>query len=242
MDASVNASRTFGVDGCRAGWIAASWEDLESVYIFQDLRELWGLLSHARLILIDIPIGLPDAVRECDRSAKQCLGTARSRVFFAPPRAAVNAPDYPTANADGRRIRGQGLSKQFWMIGPKVRQADELLRSSSHARGVIRECHPEICFYGLAGGRAVLSKKKTAEGYAERIGLLEQEHSGLAQLVEKHVQRWREKASRDDVVDAFVAAWAAAGPESERRTLPPQPNRDDCGLPIEMVYRLRSAR
>lgn len=237
----LGSARTFGVDGCKAGWIAVSWEDPKAAYVFRDLQELWSLLSHARLILIDIPIGLPGPVRECDRLAKKCLGPAAPRVFFVPPREAVYAPDFPAANAAGRRVRGQGVTKQFFAIAPKVRQADELLSSSTHARQAIRECHPEICFFGLARGKPVLSKKKTEEGYAERVALLEIERAGISELVENLLVRWRGQASRDDVLDSLVAAWSAAGPLSELRTIPTEPSRDDHGLPIEMVYRQRTS-
>ena len=59
-----------GVDGCRAGWLAVKlsrpgdWE----CRIFPDMASLWSAYRRAALILVDIPIGLPEAAndRSCD--------------------------------------------------------------------------------------------------------------------------------------------------------------------------------
>ena len=79
-----------GADGCRAGWIAVrvrsggAWD----VDVYPNATMLWHNLANANLILIDIPIGLPDRViksRNCDRAARRILGGLRASSIFPPP-------------------------------------------------------------------------------------------------------------------------------------------------------------
>ena len=48
---------------------------------------------------------------------------------------------------------------------PKIREVDSLLRESAKARRAVREVHPEICFWALAGGRPMRHSKKTERGF-----------------------------------------------------------------------------
>ena len=52
----------FGIDGCRAGWFTVSLFDDQSweLRVFSNVEEIWNSLSHAKLLLIDIPIGIRD--------------------------------------------------------------------------------------------------------------------------------------------------------------------------------------
>ena len=67
-----------GVDGCRAGWLAVrlNRRGAPESRIFPDLASLWSACHQAALILVDIPIGLPEAAndRDCDRAARKVLG------------------------------------------------------------------------------------------------------------------------------------------------------------------------
>ena len=53
----------------------------------------------AELLLVDIPIGLPEtgAERACDLMARRLLGPRKSSVFPVPVRQAVHAPTYQEA-------------------------------------------------------------------------------------------------------------------------------------------------
>lgn len=231
-----------GVDGCPAGWFVWRTAGTELEHrIYPSLRALWDANASVKLILVDIPIGLPMEPRACDLEAKQVLGAGRSRVFLTPGRQIVQTPTYPQANALSKSLTGRGISKQLWMIAPKIREADALLADVPGARSVVRECHPEVCFWGL-NGAAVNANKKTPEGFEERVNLLERFHPGSWDAIKNAMTLYKRKdAAPDDIVDAMVAcvtAWASISAPSKLRTLPAKPPTDDRGLKVEMVYRV----
>jgi predicted RNase H-like nuclease len=234
-----------GLDGCPAGWVMATIRDQSiAIDVVDSIDVAWGALPAPRLVLIDIPIGLCDGPRACDIEARSLLGPARSRVFPAPCRAAAEAATYPDANRLSKQITGKGLSKQAWNITAKIRQVDAFLRSTPAAHGIIRECHPEVCFTGLLG-RPILASKKTDEGFDERVNALAAvfapvlgRGSAVMDTVDDAMTRWpRRDLARDDIVDAIAALACAIAPAAEVRTLPADPPRDSCGLAMEMVYR-----
>lgn len=237
-----------GIDGCRAGWIAVGLDDrgrLAACEVFANLSELWAELAvDARRILIDIPIGLPRAVRACDAAAKAILGRYNARVFLTPPRDAVYAGDYAHAARLTRELRGQGLSKQTWNICQKIREADELFARVPAAARMLRECHPEICFWAMTtDGQVVAENKRTPAGTAARVRLLEARFGGrtsFAPALAELMEAVRGRAAADDVLDAMAAAWCAAATPDELRSLPHSgtaPVLDERGLPAEIVYR-----
>lgn len=229
-----------GADGCKQGrWIAALADDRMrcELALFDDLPSLVQSCPCARSILIDVPIGLYDGRRTCDMQAKSVLSRHNSRVFLAPTRSAVAAATWADANAVNREVAGSGLGKQAWAIVPRIRAADEYLRRDAAARRLIRECHPEICFWALTG-RPVTANKKSAEGQQARLTILERFIPGAGALLADALGRWRRRElAADDVIDALVAAVTAAAPIRDLATLPAWPPRDACGLPMEMVYR-----
>jgi len=71
---------------------------------------------------IDIPIGLLDGPRACDKAARKLLGQPRgSCVFPAPCRAALQVETYEEASAINRQKAGRALSRQARRIVPKIR-------------------------------------------------------------------------------------------------------------------------
>ena len=154
-----------GVDGCKVGWFLVSLDDKDEfkIDIFSNIHALWDIYSSSSSILIDIPIGLPGGDitnRKCDMEARNILRPKKgSCVFPAPCRTAVYAKDYRKANNLNRKIIGKGLSYQVWNIIPKIRETDVLVIDDSNARKVIRESHPEICFWYMAGKVMTYSKK-----------------------------------------------------------------------------------
>ncbi len=231
-----------GLDGCPAGWFAWRWHRAGFTHhVYPTLLHAWDANPDAAAIVVDIPIGLPRAVRGCEVDAKRILGRCNSRVFLTPSREVVGAASYPEANALSRRLLDKGISKQFWNIAPKIREADALLRKHPRAREVVRECHPEICFWGLSG-RVIEANKKTDEGFQERANVLEQSRRGTWPLLRDAIASTpRKVAARDDIVDAMVAALTALAIVEEPakvRTLPEKPPRDELGIRVEMVYRV----
>src|ERR1019366_10022954 len=96
-----------GVDGCRAGWIAFKVE-LPSLVTSVDVIDLpaWLRKRHPELAClgIDIPIGLLDGSRACDKAARNLLRQPRgTSVFAAPCRAALTAKNHAEASAINRQ-------------------------------------------------------------------------------------------------------------------------------------------
>ena len=76
-----------GIDGCKAGWFTVTLFDDQSwkLDVFSNIEEIWKSLSHAEIILIDIPIGLLDKgskERTCDVKARKLLGPPSKGTLF----------------------------------------------------------------------------------------------------------------------------------------------------------------
>ena len=230
-----------GVDGCPAGWFFVALEPsgASRCGIVRTLDELVRNTREPALVLVDIPIGLPDGPggRECDREARRVLGPRRSSVFSAPARAVLDAIDYEDAKRRSRTAAGVGLSKQAFAIVPKCREVNELLRADARARRIVRETHPEVCFWALAGRKPMKHGKKTEEGWKERIAVLNRLRPASGQEIEGMLGRFRRReVARDDAVDALAAAVTASADAAALRTLPSEPPTDSVGLPMEMVW------
>lgn len=231
-----------GIDGCRGGWFCVGL-GRRGAWTFSILpvAGIAGVAGSAKAILIDIPIGLPDSgpdERACDREARRLLAPKRgSSVFPAPARATLRARTYPQALAINRRVTGRGLSRQSWAIAPKIKAVDGLLKINPRLRAVLRECHPEICFRALNGGRPMRHNKKTAAGRRERLVILRRFLPAADELYEQARASYRrQQVALDDIIDAMVAAVTAKRGEGNYRTLPARPPRDASGLRMEMVY------
>jgi predicted RNase H-like nuclease len=167
-----------GVDGCSSGWIYASLAaGLDPFGVVPNLSSLINKIPDDAVVFVDIPIGLWEKsghARNCDTAARRLLGPKRgSSVFPAPPRAILDAKDYDDALKRSRALTGKGLSKQAFAIFPKIREVDNLLAADPRARMMIREIHPELCFWAFAGGSPMNYSKKKLEGFEERMCILE---------------------------------------------------------------------
>jgi predicted RNase H-like nuclease len=225
-----------GIDGCRAGWVAAIKElatEHTDVNVFATLADLIQQVSPT-VAAIDIPIGLPERnSRRCDLEARTFLGARGSCVFPAPLRPLLAARSHTEACDLRRKIDGRGISIQAWSIVPKVREVDDLLRDNPQLRECVREVHPEVSLYFMANHRAMAHAKKSPDGHAERVKLLSK-HFGDA--VARSLQREPAGCWRDDVVDAFAALWTAGRiVRGDAVTLPKDPDLDRLGLRMEIV-------
>lgn len=230
-----------GVDGCKGRcWLAvALWNDGRwGARVFEDLFSLWREYGSARLILVDIPIGLRDGSsleRLCDLEARKLLGRRGSTIFPAPCRPAIHAGSYEEASRINEELTGRRLSKQSWGIARKIREMDEFLETHGEARSRVRESHPEICFLALSG-QPMKHNKKTEEGYRERLEALEKIRPGSVEIVREGLEKLKRAVARDDLVDALVLAVAASLTTYSLATLPEVPELDSRGLRMEMVY------
>ena len=160
-------------------------------------------------------------------------------MFPAPARKTLGAGSYREAVDINRRQTGREISRQAWAIVPKMREIDELLRANPALVGVVRECHPEVCFWALNGGQAMQHNKKAAEGRAERLRLLEAYFpDARVLLAQASSQYLRRQVALDDIVDAMVVAVTTKVGAGRYRTLPDPPEHDAHRWAMEIVYAL----
>ncbi|WP_462329525.1 DUF429 domain-containing protein [Thiohalocapsa halophila] len=234
-----------GIDGCRGGWVwcryaGGRWDG----GVAADLAALRPVIAASALTLVDMPIGLIAAgadERGCDRAARALLGRPRASSIFRPPcRAALDARDYAHACEVNRRHTGRALSKQTWNIAAKIKEVDRLLAGDARLRKRLREAHPEVCLWGLAGGRAMQYNKRKPAGQAERRRLLSALDRDCLRHLDAVAQAHPRRAvARDDLLDAAILALTAAlGLEDADALgrLPTVPEHDVIGLPMEIVY------
>ena len=231
-----------GVDACKKGWFAVALDRSGSwkIGIFRTIGDFWKSFRNESIIFIDIPIGLPDCgKRECDAQTRKILGLRAASVFPVPCREALQARSYQKACQINSRLLGVKLSIQTWNISAKIREVDNLLRLDQDARQRMRESHPELCFWALAGRHAMSHPKKTVPGFKERYGKLENNCPQTGAIVRQSLAQFmRKDLAKDDILDAIALAVSARLSLRSIRTLPSNPSRDQQGLAMEIVYAL----
>ncbi|UUZ89345.1 DUF429 domain-containing protein [Paenibacillus sp. P25] len=238
---ALGGARFVGVDGRRGGWVAV--ELIEgggwSAAVHSSVAELWHSHRETELILIDMPIGLPDgaAPRLCDQEARRMLKPGRaSSIFPAPVRRVLNASDYGEANALQRQESGRGLSRQSWNLTGKIRELDAPLQRDGLARERLRESHPELIFAKLFGGPMAHGKKTTA-GFRERMAHLGRLFPEAETLVRRTLVAYRRSIlARDDIVDALALAVCGLRSGGRLHRVPDINVHDSTGLPCAIWY------
>jgi predicted RNase H-like nuclease len=223
-----------GVDGCRGGWVAfkvklpARVTSIEVIDLPAWLRERPPDLA---CVGIDIPIGLFEGSRACDKAARKLLGQPRgSSVFPAPCRPALEAQTYAEANLINRQKTTRGLSQQAWGIAPKIKQVDDAITSECQRWAF--EVHPEVCFWALNQRRPMKHNKKTKDGAAERVALLRRSFPEI----EQHLVERPPRVGADDLLDAAVAAWTALRWNRGEAECVCSPERDDKGIETTIYF------
>lgn len=231
-----------GVDGCKKGWLAVKLSDGREweVKVFKDIGELWSDYHDAAVILIDIPIGLLDSgpqERKCDVEARKLLGNKRGpSVFRSPCRPAVYSST-ERASAVNLHLTGKRLPRQTLGILLKIREVDMLMLGDKSARSVIKETHPEICFWSFAGNCSLKLSKKDWNGYQMRREILQSLFPMTLSIVEHVSDNFRRKdVATDDILDALVLAITAKKGVNRFCTIPEISEMDSKGLRMEMVY------
>ena len=240
-------SKYVGVDGCKGGWFSVGLEQngnfCESI-VFEKFGQLLEHYKDAKLILVDMPIGLPEEGerRDCDSEARGKIRPRSSSVFPAPTR--VMARDIK----DGLKFEkksGLGISRQTFSIGCKTAEVDEIMANRTpNRKPQVREVHPELCFWALNNGCPMEFKKKCKEGQSERLRVLEKVEAHIKKIFEEACSKFKKKdVGWDDILDALVAAVTAykghdQGTLQKLPTLPEgkDPPKDSKKLPMEMVY------
>ena len=223
-----------GVDGCPGGWVsfevnvASRKTDIRILCLPALLR---GRPPQLAALAIDIPIGLLDGPRACDRAARKLLGPVRGcSVFSSPCRVALRAEDYRQACEANRQRTGRMLSRQSWCIGPKIKEVDDAISPSTQEWA--SEVHPEVCFWAMNGYRPMAFGKKSREGIVERLAIL----STVFPSIESHLTRRPDRVGTDDLLDAAAAAWSALRIYGGVAQSVCAPERDARGLEVTIRY------
>ena len=223
-----------GIDGCRGGWVSFR-VDLASLNTSVELIDLPLILRNKpddiAILAIDIPIGLLEGPRACDKAARKLLGQPRgSSVFPAPCRPALGAQTYAEGSSINRQKTTKGLSQQAWGIAPKIKQVDDAITWDCQRWAF--EVHPEVCFWALAGERPMAHGKRTKAGVSERLDLLRP----VFPDIEHFLQNRPHNTGKDDLLDAAVAAWTALRLWKGEARQVCEPERDTKGLEATIWY------
>jgi predicted RNase H-like nuclease len=232
-----------GVDGCPAGWIAAFVRpdaEVGRIAVLPRFVDVLAAPEQPEFVAVDVPIGLPERSRyggrEAENAVRPLLGARQSSVSSVPSRAALEALDYgeacriALATSDPPRK----VSKQLFMIAPKIREVDALLRADPGRAAQVFEVHPELAFWRLNGERA-LSEPKKVKGKCYALGLELRRallvSAGLPRAVCANAPP--RGAGPDDLLDALACAVVARRIHAGiARPFPPEPPRDAFGLPM----------
>jgi predicted RNase H-like nuclease len=229
-----------GVDACKMGWFAVALDRQGkwNTGIFKTIGDFWQSFLDAALIFIDIPIGLPArGRRECDTQTRKILRQRASSVFPVPCREALKAKTYTQACRINKRKLGVKLSIQTWNISAKIFEVDWLMRHDRNARRRMKESHPELCFWALAGGQPMIYSKKSVQGFSERYSILKNNYPHSRAILHQSLDHFlRKDLARDDILDAIALAITARLSLKAIESVPSTPPKDKEGLPMEIVY------
>lgn len=230
-----------GADGCRAGWVVAFVRPAGSelrVRVVPAFTDVLTAPEAPEIVAVDIPIGLPEQVgyggRAAENAVRPLLGARQSSVFSVPARAALAADDYREACAVALATSHppRKISKQLFMLAPKIREVDACLRANASAAARVFESHPEVAFWRLNGRRSLEEPKKVKgrcwdPGLALRRRLLVDD--GLPETaVDAQPPRG---AAPDDLLDALACAIVARRIHAGiAQSFPDPPERDGFGL------------
>ena len=94
----------------------------------------------------------------------------------------------------------KSLFAQSINIIPKIRDLDGFLNEYREYKNVLCESYPELCFARL-NGKALMMKKKTAEGLEERRSILEK-YIEKGTMDDIQVRAKELRCMPDDIMDA----------------------------------------
>jgi predicted RNase H-like nuclease len=232
-----------GVDGCPKGWVVALVRPIRDevrVRVIAHFADILAAPEQPKIIAVDMPIGLPDRIgpegRGPEKAVRPLLGERQSSVFSVPSRGAIHADDYweECRIAANTSEPPRKVSKQLFMIAPKIREIDGVLRAGAGGVARVFECHPEVAFWRLNGERALNEPKKVKSrpygpGLELRRGLLVR--AGIPDAV-AHAEAPK-GAAADDFLDALACAAIARRIHlGIARPFPEAFGRDAYGLPM----------
>jgi predicted RNase H-like nuclease len=199
-----------GIDGCKAGWIAAKALENKSIsfQIIKNLNDNYlkeGNLSH---IGIDIPLQLSHSGKRLAEIEARALLRNRACTIFSPPTLnALRAKNYIDACDVNFKECGKRISKQSWNLFPKIKEAQEFLQNNSISKLGIFEVHPELSFMAMNDMSLIKASKKTDIGREIRIKLVKKFFPNFSfELVRNKYKKTQ--VLDDDILDSISVLWS----------------------------------
>jgi predicted RNase H-like nuclease len=153
-----------------------------------------------------------------------------------PSRAALERTDYREACtvALATSEPPRKISKQLFMIAPKIREVDACLRENAAAAARVFEVHPDVAFWRLNVERALTEPKKIkGKAYAPGLALRRDLLAAAGMPGDILCAKPPHGAGEDDLLDAVAcAAIARRIHKGLARPFPDPPPRDSYGLPM----------
>ncbi len=242
-----------GADGCPAGWMVVfvrAGRDGARVRVVPRFADIFAAAEAPAVVAVDMPVGLPERAgpggREAENAVRLLLKRRRPSVFSIPSRDAVYSEQgslegqteinkaHQRACAIARHTSDppRGIPIQAFMIFPKIREVDELLRSEPSIAVRVFETHPEVAFWRLNNEQEMTEPKKKRSKLHEP-GLAERRKVLIACGLPSNVVNGKPPngASTDDLLDALACAEIARRIHLGRaRPFPDRPERDAFGL------------
>lgn len=244
------ATRAIGIDGCPAGWVAATRDGVVVDASLAGLLARLQVSAERDVVAVDMPIGLADSGRrDCDAVARERLGHARHSVFWTATRGAVYAPDaglslrqaHTRASAINIANDAKGVSAQAFHLFAKIREVDALLHARRDWRACVFEVHPELAFARWNQGEASALRplrhpKKSGLGAYDRLSLIFARY-GRRDVEQARGRYPKTRVADDDIADAYACLFSAERiAAGQHVSLPATPPRDATGLPMRIVY------
>lgn len=246
----MTSAACLGIDGCRAGWVAATTDGVQLGRRLSDLLARAGVRPGRDIVAIDMPIGLPaSGRRDCDAQARRALDIRRNSVFWTATRAAVYADgdDLSLREAHRRASRinrahgADGVSAQAFNLFDRIREVDDLLLRQPALQASLYEVHPELafaCWNGAAEGRLqpMRHAKKSGLGAHDRLQLVFARY-GRDAFERARASHPASQVADDDIADAYGALYSAERiRDGMHQSLPATPPSDARGLPMRVCY------
>jgi predicted RNase H-like nuclease len=139
--------------------------------------------------------------------------------------------------ASNRNADRKGLSQHAFHICKKITEVDNYLAAQLSEQHRIRIVHPEVLFWALNVRKPLEHPKRTREGVAERLAILQRHFEAACDTVEYGRRVIRKSAAGvDDIIDALAGAVTGRNCRGAYQSLPTNPEHDERGLRMEMVY------
>ena len=226
-----------GVNPCPQGWVAVYMPAIGGLpsTIFQESFQILCDMPF-RVIVVNIPIGLPDAVvsggRLADRDARILLERCNGMLYSAPPRRALQAASYSEAYrlALENSVDGTSIARGLYQHIVRIREVDDCMTPALQQR--IFESHGELSFCIMAGC-PLQHPPSEPWAAAERSKLLQRQH--FPRLFVECAHFDLSHVPEHDFLAACAACWTARRVlQKKSRVLPEgKPILDARGLRME---------